>query len=282
MANNLVKVPADHLVRNLQTVLHALASRAQDNVAGLRRAYLTVLGGVGVIAFPTFTFVALMAEPVVSTLLGPKWSAAASVLVPLSLAMVLHAAEAMAGPTLSGRGEPSVELRVKLIMFVLSLPVLALTARWSLTAVGWGVALVYLARWLWMSAAVSKRLGISAGQFAQAMTGSFLLAGVSWAVPRTTISVLAALDMHWPSGGLLALGAALTALAILAVTSVVPQIVLGPYLLALMNGLFENRPAWAGRFGLRRLAARAALAAKDVATHHTGVPTPWTRRPKTF
>ena len=111
VANNLVKVPADHLVRNLQTVLFPLAARAQGNDAGIRRAYLTVLGGVGVLSFPTFTFVALESDRVVDLLLGHKWHAAAAVLVPLSLAMVLHAVEAMCGPILGGRGEPRAELR---------------------------------------------------------------------------------------------------------------------------------------------------------------------------
>lgn len=281
VANNLVKVPADHLVRNVQTVLHTLASRAQDNDAGLRRAYLTVLCGVGVLAFPTFTFVAVMAEPVVATLLGQKWLAATTVLVPLSLAMGLHAIEAMAGPTLSGRGQPLVELQVKIVMLVLMLAVLVVTARISLAAVGWGVAAVYLVRSLWMNAALSRRLGISMADFAGAMTGSFLLAAISALVPSAIGAALAALAIASPAAWLLASAAIATALVIVVTTLALPRFVLGPYLLALLNGPLEKRPALAAGLGMRRVASCAAQAARQVAGLQDGTIAPWTRQPRT-
>ncbi|MBI5717884.1 MAG: lipopolysaccharide biosynthesis protein [Burkholderiales bacterium] len=281
VSSNLVKVPADHLVRNLQTVLFPLAARAQGNDAGIRRAYLTVLGGVGVLSFPTFTFVAFQSEAVVQLLLGAKWHAAAGVLVPLSLAMVLHAVEAMCGPILGGRGEPRAELRIKLMMLVLTLVVLSVTARWSLVAVGWGVALVFLARWIWMNAAVCSRLGISSAAFGQAMAGSFLLAGLSWAVPSAVGAGLAAAGLAWPLAWTLVPKAVATAAAIAAVMLAMPQFVFGPHLLALTNRLFEKRPAWGRAPGLGRIAAAAARAAVDVATDHDGASTSWTHRPKT-
>ncbi|MCW5635525.1 MAG: lipopolysaccharide biosynthesis protein [Rubrivivax sp.] len=281
VANNLVKVPADHLVRNLQTVLFPLAARAQGNDAGIRRAYLTVLGGVGVLSFPTFTFVALQAEPVVHLLLGPKWHVAAGVLVPLSLAMVLHAVEAMCGPILGGRGEPRAELRIKLAMLLLTLATLAVTARWSLVAVGWGVAFVFLARWIWMNAAVCRRLAISAGGFARAMAGSFVLAGVAWAVPLVAQAALDALGAGLGRTASLLGAAGLTAVAIAGLTLLVPQLVLGPYLLALLHRAFEKRPPPAGVPGLRRLAVSAAHAAAEVARDPLGGSTSWTQRPKT-
>jgi hypothetical protein len=195
--------------------------------------------------------------------------------------MILHAVEALAGPTLSGRGEPRVELNVKLAVLLLTLGVLAVTAKWSLVAVGWGVAGVYLVRWIWMNAALGKRLHIATADFAQALSGSFLLAGIGWAVPSALMAALAAMDVHWPAAALFAGTAAVTVLVIFAVTWAVPQIVLGRYLLALLNGLFERHPAWAGRAGLRRMIACAARAAAEVATHQDGAVTPWTRRHKT-
>jgi O-antigen/teichoic acid export membrane protein len=280
VSNNLVKVPADHLVRNLQTVLFPLAARAQGNDAGIRRAYLTVLAGVGVLSFPTFTFVAVQAEPFVELLLGHKWIAAAGVLVPLSLAMVLHAVEALCGPILGGRGEPRAELRIKAAMLVLTLATLAITARWSLVAVGWGVAFVFLARWIWMNAAVTRRLGISAGRFGQAMAGPFLLACISAAVPLTATAALAASGIALPLLAQFLLMAALTTIVIVATTLLLPELVLGAPLLALLQRLFDKRPALAGRPGLQRVAAAAALAAVQVTTEHDGASPPWTQ-PKT-
>lgn len=281
VANNLVKVPADHLVRNLQTVLHPLASRAQGNDAGLRRAYLTVLAGVGLLACPTFAFVAQMSEPVIAVLLGKKWLAAAGVLVPLSVAMILHALEALAGPTLSGRGEPRVELQVKLIMLPLTIGMLAITARWSLEAVGWGVVSVYLVRLVWMNAALGRRMGISVAVFARCLTGSMLLAAIGWTVPSAFNAGLDAADLEWSAAVELAIAAVVTTGVILAVTWLLPRVILGSHLLSLLHTLFERRPGLATRSGLRRLTTLAAQAAEAVAADHDGAVKPWTRRPKT-
>jgi PST family polysaccharide transporter len=264
VANNLVKVPADHLVRNLQAVLFPLAARAQGNDAGMRRAYLTVLGGVGVLSFPTFTFVALQAGPVVELLLGPGWQAAAGVLVPLSLAMVLHAVEAICGPILAGRGEPRAELRIKFAMLLLTLATLAVTTRWSLEAVGWGVAFVFLVRWIWMNAAVCRRLAITPAAFARAVAGPFLLAGVALAVPLALQGALEALRADLDDTAALWVAAGLTLLAIVMLAMLAPTLVLGPCLLALVHRAFEQRPPARDVPGLRRLVAVATAAAAEV------------------
>lgn len=281
VSTNLVKVPADHLVRNLQSVLLPLSARAQGNDAGIRRAYLTAMGGVGIVAFPVFCFVATTSEHVVTVLLGAKWLAATAVLVPLSLAMVLHAVEAMAGPVLNGRGEPGAELRMKAIILVLSLPILAFTANLSLAAVGWGVALVFLARWILMNGAVARRLHITAGDFGRAMAGPATLGAISAAVPAGLALVLHNAGLARPSAWTLALMAIVTAVVLGVVTLAAPRFVLGPQLLALLHRLFEKRPSLAARPGLSRLANGASQAAREVVTDHFGAIPTWTPRPKT-
>ncbi len=281
VSTNLVKVPADHLVRNLQSVLLPLSARAQGNDAGIRRAYLTAMGGVGIVAFPVFVFVATTSEHVVTALLGAKWLAATTVLVPLSLAMVLHAVEAMAGPVLNGRGEPGAELRMKAIILVLSLPILAYTANWSLAAVGWGVAVVFLVRWILMNGAVARRLHITAGDFGRAMGGPLTLGIISAAVPSGIGFALHSLGLAWPAGWTLAMMATATALVLIVFTLAAPRFVLGPQLLALLHRLFEKRPALASRPGLNRVAAQASHAAREVVTEHFGAIPTWTPRPKT-
>lgn len=283
MANNLVKMPADHLARNVQSVLHSLASRTQDNDTRLRRAYLTVIAGIGAAAFPTFIYVATMADAVVALLLGPKWLAAAPILVPLSLAMALHAVEAMAGPTLSGRGEPELELRIKVGTLVVMLPVLLLTARWSLVAVAWGVTGIFLARWLAMHAMVARRLDISHGQFASAIGGPMLLGLLAWAVPSAMRLALHSFDLHLEAGTMIAATAVPTALVIVTLALSAPWSVLGPHLLAVLTGAFRKRPALASHGALRRLAASAERAALQQAgqPHPSETDSSWTRQPKT-
>ena len=258
VANNLVRVPADHLVRNVQSVLFPLAARAQDNDAGLRRAYLTVVGGVGVLSFPIFTFAAVMSQPIVLLLLGPKWAVAAQVLTPLSLAMIGHAVEALCGPILGGRGEPHVELRVKIVTLVVMLAVLAVTASWSLAAIGWGVALVYLFRWVWMSAAVMTRLDISGRNMAQALLGSVVLAGICYLAAAGVGLALEAFSASPAPLIQLSITALLTIVLSMLAVVFAPWIILGPHLLALLDQLLKQRPSMAGFPGLSRIALVAA------------------------
>lgn len=287
LANNLVKMPADHLARNVQSVLHSLASRTQDNDTRLRRAYLTTVAGIGLAAFPTFVYVATMSDAVVALLLGPKWLAAAPVLVPLSLAMALHAVEAMAGPTLSGRGEPGLELRVKLGTLLVMLPVLLLTAKWSLVAVAWGVTGIFFVRWLAMHAMVAQRLRIGLAPLAAATGGPLLLGALAWGVPSALRRALHAADApateHLPAVVMLALTAVPTTLVIVLVTLAAPWWVLGPHVLAVLAGVFHERPALAARVGLRRMATSADRAARQWATspQPSGAPPSWTPQPKT-
>jgi PST family polysaccharide transporter len=261
VANNLVKAPADHLVRNLQAVLFPLTARAQDNDAGIRRAYLTVLGGVALVSFPTFTFVALMSHPIVFLLLGSKWDAAAEVLAALSLAMVGHAVEALCGPILGGRGEPKVELRVKVVTLAMMLVVLAFTISSSVASVGWGVAFVYLFRWAWMNAAIMKRLHISVRALGTVLLGPFILAGVCVAIPAGLRASLGALSESIPPLWLFLLALGSTMVAITVLLLAIPHIVLGPYLLALLDRFIKQRPAIAHIPGLQRLAIFAARSA---------------------
>lgn len=261
VASNLVKVPADHLVSNLQSILLPLSARAQDNDVGLRRAYLTVLSGVAVVAFPTFTFVAMMAEPIVLLLLGPQWVAAAGLLTALSIAMIVHAVEALCGPMLSGRGEPRVELRLKAVTLLLTLGVLAFTVHHSVNAVAWGVVLVYLFRWIWMNGALSRRLQVTTSMLFAALCGPLLLAGVAAGISRAITEAAGAWAPTIPVAVPVVASAGLIFAIAVALAITAPQWVLGPYLLSLLGQLLRRRPVIASLPGLRRLADSAQRAA---------------------
>jgi O-antigen/teichoic acid export membrane protein len=257
VANNLVKVPADHLVRSLQIVLFPLAARAQKNDAGLRRAYLTLLTGVGLVAFPTFTFVAVMSEPIVSTLLGAKWLFSAQLLTPLAIAMLFHSGEALCGPILGGRGEPRIELRLKSMTLLFMLAVLAVTMTISVVAVAWGVVVVYLFRWARMNGALMHRLQIGWAALMRSIMGPALLACLAGVV-SVGIELLA--QAYWAGvADYWVLAAAVVAVTALSVLSVVlaPSVVLGPSLISLLSQMMQTHPRMARVPGMRRIAALA-------------------------
>ncbi len=263
LSNNLVRTPANHLVVSLQSVLFPMAARAHHNDAGLRRAYLTALAGVGLVAFPTFAFVATMADPIVQVLLGSKWIEASPVLAALSTAMIPHAAMAICGPLLNGRGEPEIELRMQALTLLLMAAVVILTSQWSLVAMAWGLALVYLCRCLLITLVLMRRLGVSAGEITRAVRGPWLLTGVAVAAAVGTEPALHALGAY-PSAGAVLAFAALCATALIALTlSAAPSLVLGPQMLSLIDMLQRSHPNAASLPGLRRIVRHARSGPAD-------------------
>lgn len=260
VAHNLVKVPADHLVRNLQAVLLPLTARARDNRAGLQRAYLTTVSAIGLAVVPTFTFVAVLSHPIVMMLLGPRWEEAAVLLAPLSVAVIVHAVESLCGPMLSGLGDPRVELKVKLATLVAMLATLALAAQWSIVAVAWGLTAVFALRWVLMSAALMKRLHVSLREYLLASRGSALLAVVAGGIAEAAHAAQAAWAPGMSDAVFLAATAAAVTLALTALLFAAPGLILGEHVLQLVDRLFATRPALAARWPLGRLAASAQRA----------------------
>ena len=257
VANNLVKTPSDHLIRNLQTVLLPLASRAQDNDAGLRRAYLTVIAGVAAIVFPTFLFIGVMAEPTVTLLLGSKWTSAAPLLLPLALGAIAHSIEALCGPVLTGRGDPGVELNVKAFTLLLMVPVLLVTSQWSIVAVAWGLAFVFVVRWFWMNAALMKRIDLSYAEVGQALRGPVFLAAIAGGVAALVNVAHAAYLPGGPALVHLLLGVAVASAVIIGALALAPAMVLGKQLLQLLEQLCATHPRLIRVPGVRHLAESA-------------------------
>jgi len=153
---NLVRTPANHLVVTLQTVLFPVSARAQDNPGSLRRAYLIVVAGVALVAFPVFAGIATVTDTLIAALFGQQWAAAGSVLLPLSLSMMLHAVMAVAGPVLWGKGAAGAEMRVQFWVGIAFVAALLVASRYSVTAMAWAVCGVYGLRVVGMTAALMR------------------------------------------------------------------------------------------------------------------------------
>jgi PST family polysaccharide transporter len=261
MSNNLVRTPANHLVVNLQSVLFPMAARAQHNDAGLQRAYLTALAGVGLVAFPVFAFVAIMAGPIVLLLLGSAWTPAAQVLAPLAAAMIPHTAMAICGPVLNGRGEPEVELRMQALTLALMALVLAITSQATVAVMAWGLLLVYVCRCAAITFTLMRRLRIPLAALLLALRGPLMLTVAVVAAAGGAEPLAHALGLAVTPAALLAAALGCAAIFVAALVSAAPLFVLGPQLLALIDLFLQSRPVAASWPGLRRIAQRAQRAA---------------------
>lgn len=214
---NLMRTPTNHLVFTLQQVLFSASARMQDDAAALGRAYLLTLNAVLLVSLPTFIAAGVLSQTLVAALYGQKWLAAAPVLLPLALAMPVHAAMAIAGPILAGRGMIGKELKVQFWVALLLIGAILVSARFSLEVLAWSVFGVYLVRAVWMTVVLTRVLGLPARAALTSLRGalpfSLAIAGILFAADHwlQMLGVLAPLRLVFAlaSGAVLALGGGL-------------------------------------------------------------------------
>jgi O-antigen/teichoic acid export membrane protein len=171
---NLVRSPTDYVMTSVQGVLFAAGAKAQENLAGLRKACLTVISAEAFLLYPVFLGIALVAPTVVQGIYGGKWLGAETLLLPLALAMPGHALMVGSG-LLWARGQGGAECKVEagtLAIFVIALFV---ASRISLQAIAWAVLIVYTFRAIWLISVILSSVQLSWGAFLAAARGGLLL-----------------------------------------------------------------------------------------------------------
>lgn len=145
---NLVATPMNAFTTALQGVLFSAYSRAQQDIAAVRGAYLGSLGVVAVLLVPVFAALAAVPQTAILGVYGEAWLPAAAILTPLALAMPVNALLAMGGPLLLGLGKAGREAGAQAVGAVVLIIAVWLAAGISLAAVAWAVFAVYLLRLL--------------------------------------------------------------------------------------------------------------------------------------
>lgn len=85
-ANRIVRIPTFRLNNSLSAVLFPAFSRAQNDKAKLRSAYISAISFTGFFLMPVLFGLSMMAEPVVLLLLGGKWRPSIPLLQLIALA----------------------------------------------------------------------------------------------------------------------------------------------------------------------------------------------------
>lgn len=191
-ACTLTAAPTGGILSALSGVLFPAYSKGRQDNSVLRRVYLTSVAAVALVTLPLFSGVAVAHHSVIEGLYGDRWSAAGPLLVPLALAMVLHALMGLAGPLLWARGRVELELWVQSVVGLLFVLVLLATSRISVLAVAWGVFLVYLVRFLLMTSQVLRITEGSWRSVLAALRGALFMAICTdlliWSVDRVLLT----------------------------------------------------------------------------------------------
>ncbi len=117
---------------------------------------------------------AAVSGTVVEAFFGNKWIDAVPILMPLALAMILHALMAVAGPVLWGQGAAGRELKVQFWVALTLVAALLVAARFSMVAVAWAVLTVYAIRLAWMTVVLMLHIQLPLTPLLRALRGGAL------------------------------------------------------------------------------------------------------------
>ncbi len=107
----LTQIFVSKFVPPLNEVAFSAYARIQHDDAATARAFLRTTRAVMVVAFPFYLGLAATAQPLVATVLGPKWLEMAPVVHLLALAMPFMTLQVLLQPACDARGKPGIGVR---------------------------------------------------------------------------------------------------------------------------------------------------------------------------
>lgn len=159
---NLLATPMNAITSSIQAVLFAACSRHQDDVAAIRLIYAGASITIGLLVFPPFFAVAVSSETVLIGIYGEQWRAAVPLVIPLALAMPIHALLAMCGPVLTALGFAKKELIAQLFALTIIATILILASGTeSIEIVTWSVFVAYILRFVFLVYPLCKVLSMN-------------------------------------------------------------------------------------------------------------------------
>jgi len=133
----LSQILVNKFVPALNEVAFPTYARMQDDKAAVTRAFARAVRIVMIAAMPFCLGLAVAAEPVVLTLLGPKWAETVSVIRVLGLAMPFVTLQILFHPVTNALGRPSVGVWVAAAGAVLMPGAFAIGVRFGEAGMAW-------------------------------------------------------------------------------------------------------------------------------------------------
>lgn len=123
-ANQLASVPAMTLTSIIQRVTFPMFSQMQDDPSKMENAYRMTLKMAAMVIFPLIIGLGLIAEPLLTSLLGPQWQPAAALLTVLSLGYMLYPIHAINLNLLQVMGRTDLFLKLEVFKKIIGVAIL--------------------------------------------------------------------------------------------------------------------------------------------------------------
>ncbi|NWG38774.1 MAG: lipopolysaccharide biosynthesis protein [Hydrogenophilaceae bacterium] len=181
-AYNLVNTPSSTMLGFMQPVLYSACAKIQDDPQRIRKAYLLLMAGIGLVVMPVFFAMSAVADTLVLALYGQRWAQAAVVLQPIALAMPIALLWGITTPVLWNTGRASLEFKMQLPFAGLWLIAAWVAAQVSLATLAWTVLGLFTLRTLLFTQLAIRQIGVTWADCVRTLRGGLLLtAGVALA-----------------------------------------------------------------------------------------------------
>jgi PST family polysaccharide transporter len=129
VGSELAYLPQSELVAPINRAVFPGYARMIHDLVEMRRGFLGINGLIAAIAIPAGIGIAVLAEPMVAALLGPRWAGAVVFVQILALAGALSALTSNAYSAYLALGRPSVATAILLIEVIVMLPAMFILGR---------------------------------------------------------------------------------------------------------------------------------------------------------
>lgn len=190
-AYNLVNTPSGTILGVMQPVLYSACAKVQHEPQRIRKAYLTLMAGIALVAMPVFFAMSAVANTLVLALYGQRWALAAAVLQPIALAMPIALLWGITTPVLWNTGRATLEFKMQLPLAALWLMGALWAVQYSLATMAWTVLGLFCLRTLIFTVLATRQIEVSFRECARALRGgvilSLLTALAAWAADRVLV-----------------------------------------------------------------------------------------------
>ncbi len=193
-AYNLVNTPSSTMLGFMQPVLYSACAKVQDDPQRIRKAYLLLMAGIGLVVMPVFFAMSAVADTLVLALYGQHWAQASEVLRPIALAMPIALLWGITTPVLWNTGRATLEFKMQLPLAGLWLIGAWFAAQASLAALAWTVLGLFVLRTLLFTQLAIRQIDVTWADCARALRGGLMLAAcvalAGWGADHALMAVL--------------------------------------------------------------------------------------------
>lgn len=211
-ARGYAAMPSQNVTGTLQSVTFPVLSKIQDDDERLARSYRKMLRVSAFIVFPLMMMLAVLARPLVLTLITAKWEACIVLLQIICFSMMWYPIHAINLNLLEVKGRSDLFFRLEIIKRSVGLFILICTLPWGLVAFCWGGVAGSLIALIINTYYTGKLIHVGyvrqMKDLAHILFLSFLMYGVVWGVLQFIPNLLLQIVIGGTVGAVFYLGGA--------------------------------------------------------------------------